>query len=125
MENGFSEMLDIGSGGRAGNQSFFSSAVALQRERLRYVGQACCCRISQRTRWLLGGAQSAFHFVSPELPTDRISTDEIKLPQLRLAKLASDLLYSILQQDGNLSIAARRSLKSKGRKISSIRYGRF
>ena len=48
------------------------------------------------------GVRLGFHFVSPELPTDGYSADEDRLSQLSIAKVASDLLYSILQQDGSL-----------------------
>ena len=49
-----------------------------------------------------GGVKAVFHFLPPELPTDRNSADEDQLSRLSLAKVASDLLYSILQQDGSL-----------------------
>ena len=60
------------------------------------------------------GVKLVFHFVSPELPTDRISADEDESPQLRLAKVASDLLYSILQQDGNLFDGCKAELEKQG-----------
>jgi len=43
-----------------------------------------------------GGLKLGFHFVSPELSTAETSTDQEGLSQLRLAKVASDLLYGIL-----------------------------
>ena len=43
-----------------------------------------------------------FHFASPELLTAAISTDETESSQPRLAKVVSDLLYGILQQDRSL-----------------------
>ena len=58
--------------------------------------------------------QLAFHFVSPELPTDGISADEAEPPRLRLAKVASDLLYSILQQDGSLFNGCKAELEKQG-----------
>ena len=44
----------------------------------------------------------AFHFVSSELPANPNSADEDGLSQSILAKVASDLLYSILRQDWSL-----------------------
>ena len=58
--------------------------------------------------------QLAFHLVSPELPTDGISVDEAEPPRLRLAKVASDLLYSILQQDGSLFNGCKAELEKQG-----------
>ena len=55
-----------------------------------------------------------FHFVSPELPTSGISTDEAELPQSRLAKVASDLLNGILQQDGSLFNGCKAELQKQG-----------
>ena len=60
------------------------------------------------------GVKLVFHFVSPELPTDLDSTDEDRLSQLRLTKVASDLLYSILQQDGNLFDGCKAELGRQG-----------
>ena len=60
------------------------------------------------------GVKLAFHFVSPELPTTGISSDEAALSQLRLAKIASDLLYTILQQDGNLFDGCKAELEKQG-----------
>ena len=62
----------------------------------------------------LNGVKLAFHFISPELPTDVNSTDEDQLPQPRLAKVACDLLYSILQQDGNLFDGCKAELGKQG-----------
>jgi len=56
------------------------------------------------------GVKLIFHFVSPEL----ISADEAESPRLRLAKIASDLLYSILQQDGNLFDGCKAELEKQG-----------
>ena len=60
------------------------------------------------------GVKLVFHFVSPELSTAAISTDEAELSQLRLAKVASDLLYGILQQDGNLFDGCKAELEKQG-----------
>jgi len=60
------------------------------------------------------GLKLIFHFISPELPTDGISTDEAELSQLRLAKVASDLLYSILQQDRSLFDGCKAELEKQG-----------
>ena len=62
----------------------------------------------------LDGVKMAFHFVTPELPTDGNSADEDRLSQLRLAKVARDLLYSILQQDGNLFDGCKTGLETQG-----------
>jgi len=60
------------------------------------------------------GVKLGFHFVSPELPTDGNSANEGVLSQLRLVKVASGLLYSILQQDGNLFDGCRAELEEQG-----------
>jgi len=60
------------------------------------------------------GVKLAFHFVSPELSTSGISIDEAELPQFRLAKVASDLLYGILQQDGTLFNGCKAELQKQG-----------
>ncbi|PWW78022.1 hypothetical protein C7212DRAFT_50698, partial [Tuber magnatum] len=64
-----------------------------------------------------GGVKLVFHFVSPELPTGRISADEAESPQHGLAKLACDLLYGILQQDGSLFGGCRTELRNQGDKF--------
>ncbi|PUU84172.1 hypothetical protein B9Z19DRAFT_1104700 [Tuber borchii] len=63
------------------------------------------------------GVQLAFHFVSPELPTNGIPADETEPPQPRLAKVASDLLYSILEQDGSLFDGCKAELEKQGEKF--------
>ena len=55
-----------------------------------------------------------FYFASPELPIHRNSTDEDQLPHLSLAKVASDLLYNILQQDGDLFDGCKAELGKQG-----------
>ena len=65
----------------------------------------------------LDRVKMAFHFVSPEPPTDGNSADEDRLSQLRLAKVASDLLYSILQQDGNLFDGCKAELGKQGNRF--------
>jgi len=60
------------------------------------------------------GVKLVFHFVSPELPTAAISTDETELSQLRLAKVVSDLLYGILQQDRSLFDGCKAELEKQG-----------
>ena len=63
------------------------------------------------------GVKLAFHFVSPELPAAGISSDEAALSQLRLAKIASDLLYTILQQDGSLFDGCKAELEKQGNRF--------
>ena len=63
------------------------------------------------------GVKLVFHFVSPELPTAAISYDEAELSQLRLSKVASDLLYGILQQDGNLFDGCKAELEKQGERF--------
>ena len=60
------------------------------------------------------GVKLVFHFVSPELFTSGISSDEAELPQSRLAKVASDLLYGILEQDGTLFNGCKAELQKQG-----------
>ena len=64
----------------------------------------------------LNGVKLAFHFVSPEFPTDGNSADEDQ-SQLGLAKVARDLLYNILQQDGNLFDGCKAELGRQGDKF--------
>ena len=63
---------------------------------------------------LPGGVKLVFHFIAPELPTNGLSVDEAELSQLRLAKVASNLLYGILQQDGNLFDGCKAELEKQG-----------
>jgi len=60
------------------------------------------------------GVKAVFNFIPPELPIDENSTDEDRLSQLTLTKVASDLLYSILQQDGNLFDGCKVELGKQG-----------
>ena len=55
-----------------------------------------------------------FHFVSSELPANLNSADEDGLSQSLLAKVASDLLYSILQQDWSLFDGCKAELERQG-----------
>ena len=55
-----------------------------------------------------------FYFVPPEPSTKGKSTDEDRLSQLSLAKVAGSLLYSILAQDGNLFDGCKAELGEKG-----------
>jgi len=63
-----------------------------------------------------GGVKLLSHFVSPELPTE-ISTDNPQALRFRLAKVACDLLYGILQQDGSLFDGCKAELESQGDKF--------
>jgi len=60
-----------------------------------------------------GGVRLGFHFISPELRTEG-SPEEDELLRPKLAKVACDLLYSILQQDGSLFDGCRAELKKQG-----------
>ena len=62
----------------------------------------------------LDGVKLAFHFVSSELSTNGNSDDEAESSQLRLARIASDLLYSILQQDQSLFHGCKAELEKQG-----------
>jgi len=57
------------------------------------------------------------HFVSPELPTEETSIDNSQTQRLRLAKVASDLLYGILQQDGGLFDGCKVELETQGNRF--------
>ena len=63
------------------------------------------------------GIKLAFHFVSPELSTEKISADQAEPPQPSLAKVASDLLYCILRQDRNLFDGCKAELAMQGAKF--------
>ncbi|PUU77222.1 hypothetical protein B9Z19DRAFT_1066010 [Tuber borchii] len=60
------------------------------------------------------GIKLAFHFVSPELSTEKISADQAEPPQLNLAGVASDLLYCLLRQDRNLFDGCKAELAMQG-----------
>ena len=60
------------------------------------------------------GIKLVSHFVSPELPTEEISIDNPQARRLKLAKVASDLLYGILQQDGSLFDSCKAELETQG-----------
>ena len=54
------------------------------------------------------------HFASPELPTGKIPIDDPQAQKPGLAKVASDLLYSILQQDESLFGGCKAELERQG-----------
>ena len=60
------------------------------------------------------GVKAVFHFLPPEHSTNGKSADEDQLSQISLAKVASDLLYSILQQDGSLFDGCKAELGKQG-----------
>jgi len=60
------------------------------------------------------GVKLVFHFALPELPTDGDLADEEGLSQLRLTKVANDLLYGILQQDPSLFGGFKAELEKQG-----------
>ena len=57
------------------------------------------------------------HFVSPEPPSDRNSADNTDLSQRSLAKIASDLLHSILQQDSGLLGGCKAEFRIQGKRF--------
>ncbi|KAG0133854.1 hypothetical protein HOY82DRAFT_603315 [Tuber indicum] len=57
-----------------------------------------------------------YHFVSPELPTGEVSADEAD-SRRRLAKVPWDLLYGILEQNGNLFDNLKAELGYQGEKL--------
>ena len=59
----------------------------------------------------LSSVKLAFHFVPSEMLSNMNSTDEDELSQRILAKVASDLLFSILQQDGSLFDSCKEELE--------------
>ncbi|PUU84170.1 hypothetical protein B9Z19DRAFT_1060428 [Tuber borchii] len=59
------------------------------------------------------GVELVYLFISPELPIEKIST-KAELPQPGLAKIISDLLYGILQQDEKLFDSYRAELRKQG-----------
>ena len=63
------------------------------------------------------GVKLVFHFVSPELLTHQNSADLDGLSQRTLAKVASDLLYGILQQDSKLFDGCRAELEKQGNRF--------
>ena len=58
-----------------------------------------------------------FHFVSPGPPANTHSADEEGLSQPSLAKVSSDLLYGILQQDSKLFNICKAELEKQGDKF--------
>ena len=63
------------------------------------------------------GVKVAFHFLPSELSSNGSSADEDQLSQTSLAKVASDLLYSILQQDGTLFNPCKAELGKQGKRF--------
>jgi len=61
-----------------------------------------------------GGMKLVFNFISPELPTPPNSADRDELSRRKLAKVASDLLYNILQQDKELFGGCKAELEKQG-----------
>ena len=61
-----------------------------------------------------GGDKLFFNFLSPVPLTTGTPADDTELSQRGLAKVASDLLYGILQQDGNLFDGCRAELEEWG-----------
>jgi len=57
------------------------------------------------------------YFVSPRVSNNTASPDEIEPPNLMLAKVASDLLYCILQQDESVYHYCRSELEIQGPKL--------
>jgi len=61
-----------------------------------------------------GGVKLLSHFVLPEIPTEETSTDNPLARKFGLAKVASDLLHGILQQDESLFGSCKAELKTQG-----------
>ena len=59
----------------------------------------------------------AFDFILPEISSGEILASEGELVRLTLAKVAWDLLYSILQQDGNLFYCYEAQLQKQGERL--------
>jgi len=59
----------------------------------------------------------AFDFILPELSSGEMLAGEGELVRLTLAKVACDLLYSILQQDGNLFYCCEAQLQKRGDRL--------
>ncbi|PUU77218.1 hypothetical protein B9Z19DRAFT_921118, partial [Tuber borchii] len=62
-------------------------------------------------------AKLFFYFATPDILTDATSANEAELSQLTLAKVARDLLYSILSQDENLFGGCKAELKTQGERF--------
>ena len=58
-----------------------------------------------------------FHFAQHEPPISESSATEAEPPRHSLAKVASDLLYSILQQDGTLFDGFKAELEKQGNRF--------
>ena len=64
------------------------------------------------------GVKWGFYFVSPELPiVGNSGDDEVDLSRYRLAKIASDLVYSILKQDSKLLDGGKAEVRKQGNRF--------
>ncbi|KAG0133868.1 hypothetical protein HOY82DRAFT_639146 [Tuber indicum] len=64
-----------------------------------------------------GGVKLVFNFVSPDLPIDGIPAGGAESPQPRLARVAWDLLYGILEQDGDRFDVCKAEFERQGDKL--------
>ena len=63
------------------------------------------------------GVKLGFHFISPEFPTNGNSNDEVDLSRHTLGKIASDLLYNILEQDSKLFNGCKAEFGKQGNRF--------
>ena len=63
------------------------------------------------------GVKMGFHFISPQLPIDGNSADEVDLSRRTLANIASSLLYNILEQDSKLFDGCKAEFRKQGNRL--------
>jgi len=63
------------------------------------------------------GVKLGFHFISPQLPTDGHSADEVDLSRRTLADIANSLLYNILKQDSKLFDGCKAEFGKQGNRL--------
>jgi len=63
------------------------------------------------------GVKLGFHFISPQLPIVGNSDDQVDLSRRRLAEIANDLLYNILEQDSNLFDVCKAEFGKQGNRF--------
>ena len=98
---------------RAVIPSFFGFAAVLEQEKPCWP-RMLPPKFSKDLMALQGGVKLGFHFAQHGPPIAESSATEAEPPGHSLAKVASDLLYSILQQDGTLFDGCKAELKKQG-----------